>query len=393
MKILYVVTRPIEINTSASIRNHATISGLIENGHQVTIVSTQPDKNHVAYDDTLNLFKIEKKYFELGGAQSVIKIGRRIDFLNRIKPFLYKILYRNEMYDNLKGIIKFVNEIDIKNYDLVISSSDPKSSHLFVDYLFRKQKKELTWIQIWGDPFADDITRTNKKNIDIEQEENRLLTLADKIIYVSDLTCKKQKEKYPANKDKMFYVPIPYYKPRISDKEFPQKYKDIKLCYCGDYGSNIRNIVPIYEATKDLGLDMKICGMSDLNLKGDDKITVLPRQNADTVKKIENESDILIHLSNKKGTQIPGKIYQYISTNKVILFILDGDNEKLRETFEKYNRVIFVDNEKEKIKLVLKNICKLRKEVSNEPVEYFGAKNIASIIIEESGAKQNERLY
>ena len=55
MRILYVVSRPLEINTSASVRNHATISGLIQNGHQVTLVSASPDKNHEAYDPTLSV--------------------------------------------------------------------------------------------------------------------------------------------------------------------------------------------------------------------------------------------------------------------------------------------------------------------------------------------------
>ena len=45
MKILYVVSRPLEINTSASIRNRATIEGLVELGHNVNIITTEPDEN------------------------------------------------------------------------------------------------------------------------------------------------------------------------------------------------------------------------------------------------------------------------------------------------------------------------------------------------------------
>ena len=46
MKILYVVSRPLEINTSASIRNRATIEGLVELGHNVNIITTEPDEKH-----------------------------------------------------------------------------------------------------------------------------------------------------------------------------------------------------------------------------------------------------------------------------------------------------------------------------------------------------------
>ena len=382
MKILYVVSRAIEINTSASIRNYATIKGLVENGHQVTLVSVEPDKKHPAYDNNLRLESVEKIYFKLSGVQSVYKFGRGSRFLNKIKPYIYHILYGQDIYDNLKGIIRHVNEIIALDFDVVISSSDPKSSHLFVDCFLKNYSKKIPWIQIWGDPFADDITRSGKGNSKVEEEERRLLKLADKIVYVSKITCEHQKKKYSESRDKMVYIPIPYAQTRICAHDFPKDYRDVKICYCGDYNSRIRDIRPLYATVKKLGLQMKICGMSDLALKSDDHITVLPRQNAKIVKEIEDNSDILIHLSNKSGTQIPGKIYQYIATDKTILFILDGDVETLKETFGNYNRCIFSKNTEKELEKALVNIRSLRTSISNKPVEYFSAKNISEIIIE-----------
>lgn len=382
MKILYVVSRAIEINTSASIRNYATINGLIENGHQVTLVSIEPDKNHPAYDNNLRLESVEKLYFKLSGIQSVYKFGRGIKFLNKIKPYIYHILYGQDIYDNLKGIIRYASEIVTLDFDIVISSSDPKSSHLFVDHFLKKYSKKIPWIQIWGDPFADDITRSKKGSFKVEKEERRLLKLADKIIYVSKITYECQKKKYPESQDKMFYIPIPYARTRICAHEFPENYKKIKICYCGDYNSRVRDIRPLYEAVKKLGLEMKICGMSDLVLKSDEHITVLPRQNSRIVQEIEDSSDLLIHLSNRRGTQIPGKIYQYISTDKTILFILDGNVEALKATFENYNRFIFSENKEEELEKVLMNVCSLRNSISNNPVEYFSAKNISKKILD-----------
>lgn len=37
-KILFIVSNPLEINTSASIRNKAMIEGLLLNGHTVDLV-------------------------------------------------------------------------------------------------------------------------------------------------------------------------------------------------------------------------------------------------------------------------------------------------------------------------------------------------------------------
>ena len=53
MKILYVVSRPLEINSSSSISNRAIIGGLLELGHEVDLVTTQPDKNHINYDNSI----------------------------------------------------------------------------------------------------------------------------------------------------------------------------------------------------------------------------------------------------------------------------------------------------------------------------------------------------
>lgn len=383
MNILYVVSRPIEINTSASVRNHATIMGLIENGHQVTLVSSEPDVNHTAYDESLAITGIKKVYFKLGGIQSAAKFGRKIKILNKIKPIVYHMLYGNEIYDNMKSMINHVCEINIEDYDLVISSSDPKSSHLFVDKLFEVSDKKVPWIQIWGDPFADDITRKGTGNTKtIENEENRLLSKADKIVYVSKITCETQKLRYQQAQHKMFYLPVPYHKERRCEKAFPDSYKEVRLCYCGDYGSHVRNLKPLYEAVKELDMQMTVCGMSDLNLESINKIRILPRQTSSNVRKFETDADVLIHLSNLSGTQIPGKIYQYVSTDKTILFLLDGDKQSLQDVFAKYNRFLFVENRNEAIKDTLKNICKLRKTVSNEPLECFSAKSIAEKLVE-----------
>ena len=80
MKIIYVVSRPLEINTSASIRNRATIEGLVELGHSVNIITTKPDPKHINYDSSINSPNIETTYLKLGGVQTVAKVGRRFRF-------------------------------------------------------------------------------------------------------------------------------------------------------------------------------------------------------------------------------------------------------------------------------------------------------------------------
>ena len=384
-KILYVVSRPLQINTSASIRNKATIMGLVENGYQVDLVTSSPDKNHMAFDSSMELKDVRCKYIELGGVQSVAKVGRRFKFLRPLYTRAISIFAKTSIYDNLKGIINHTAEVDLANndYKYIISSSDPKSSHLFVEKLLKEQGNSFhgKWIQIWGDPFYDDITlpsSVDKKEVYCEEE--RLLCGADKIVYVSKLTLMKQQERYAKLANKMEYFPIPYNKEIISENQPLFEKPSVSLAYCGDYGSSVRNIVPFYEAVKEMdNIKVIIYGGTDLHLDEGPNMTIKPRQPMSEVEKAEAGSDILVHLSNLHGGQIPGKLYQYSGTNKPILFILDGNKEQLIAEFQRYDRYVFAENNKESIKEAIRDIVISSKEYF--PVPQFSKKVIAQQIV------------
>lgn len=384
MKILYVVSRPLEINTSASIRNRATIEGLVELGHNVNIITAKPDEKHINYDSSIKNPNIETVYLKLGGMQTAARVGRRFRFLKPLKKIVYNHLVKADIYDNLKGITNYVDKLGIsdEDYDLIISSSDPKSSHLFVNKMFEKKLISKTpWIQIWGDPFLSDITRKNKSlNKKIKKEEHKLLNYAAKVIYVSYLTLEEQKNIYPTYAKKMDYIPVPYIKEEIYPKVDLEK-KRLTFLYCGDYHSNVRNIKPLYHAIKETKHRLIICGNSDIKLENTENISIYPRMNYEKIKKLERESDILVHLSNLSGTQIPGKIYHYSGTNKPILFIIDGDKQKIINMFAKYNRYIFSDNFVLDLNKVFLNISNDKYKETLFSIGDFNPSNIAQKII------------
>ena len=363
MKILYVASRPLEINTSASIRNRATIEGLIENGNDVTLLTTEPDSNHSSYDSSMLPERLKVHYLKTGGVQSIAKGLRGKRTFIGIRKKLYKIWDYFNVYDNLKGIVGYAGrlKLDMKEFDVIISSSDPKSSHLFVyEWLRRNRDIFVRWIQIWGDPFLNDISRRQawmKKRI--KKEERKLLDGAEKVIYVSPLTLDMQKHIYKKCADKMTWYPIPYLRKEGSVKDSGRlEGKRVKLAYCGDFSSHIRNIRPLYDYAMSHDVELTICGISDLCLENAANIQVLPRMSQDRVQEIESKADILVHISNRSGTQIPGKIYQYSGTDKPVLFILDGEKEKLFHYFSKYNRFVFAENTCEAIQRAVDVIIK-----------------------------------
>ena len=77
------------------------------------------------------------------------------------------------------------------------------------------------------------------------------------------------------------------------------------------------------------------------------------------LKPIEDSTNVLIFLCNRKGGQVPGKIYQYSATDKTILFIMDGTQEEqavLKDYFGKFNRYVFCRNTAEDIARAIRDI-------------------------------------
>ena len=150
-------------------------------------------------------------------------------------------------------------KIDIKEkFDIIISSSDPKSSHLIAESLiYNNPGIAKKWIQYWGDPFASDI---NKKSylpdFLIKKEEERIISKSDMVIYVSPFTLEKQKELYPKYASKMVFFPIPY----LKKIEYPKTNNvNLVLGYYGDYRKKDRNILPLYEAIKENAVEYMWC--------------------------------------------------------------------------------------------------------------------------------------
>lgn len=387
MKILYVVSRPLEINTSASIRNKATIEGLIENGNYVTVLTTEPDCNHSSYDAGMIPENLSVHYLKTDGVQSFAKGLRSRKALTGVRKKLYKIWDCFNVYDNLKGMVRYAAGpgVDMKEYDVIISSSDPKSSHLFVyEWLRRNRDAAIRWIQIWGDPFLNDISRRQAwMEKRIKKEEERLIERAEKVIYVSPLTLEMQKHTYKKYSEKMTWYPIPYIRKGNTMKDTVQLAgRRLRLAYCGDFPSHIRNIKPLYEYAVSHNVELTICGISDLCMAETERIHVLPRTSQERVQEIESEADILVHISNLYGTQIPGKIYQYSGTNKPILFILDGKKDELFYSFSKYRRFVFAENSCMSIQKAIDAMIRYDKDgIKYGPVPDFDPARIAESIL------------
>lgn len=364
MKILFVVLSPFDSNSSAMIRNKALIKGFLENNHYVEIIAMGSLNNQ--YSDITNSIKHENLIIKEIEAIKTYKTitSKNKGFLGFFKkaillPIIRYVYHKINLYDSS---VFLINKIDKnlyldKYYDIVISSSDPKTSHIAVDKMISSGLKYGKWIQYWGDPLAIDITsKSIYPKFYKKYHEEKILNNADKIVYVSPLTLKEQKKEFKKFSKLMTWMPIPYMKEKIyTNRKYD--FKSIKLGYFGDYKDAVRNIKNLYDVCFEEKLNLVIAGNSNKKYQQTDNIKIHERLPSVDVEKLESEVDVLVCILNIKGTQIPGKIYHYAATNKPILIILDGENKSvLYDYLNGFNRFVFCDNNNNDIKRCLKKI-------------------------------------
>lgn len=390
MNILFVTLSSIETNTSAMLRNKALIKGLIQNGAKIDLLTIPALKIHPFYDDSTNIFDGMNENVNVillnqnSMYSSVIKSND--NFLGKIKrellPSIRYIYHSLSLFDNTIYLARKIKKSVLPNkyYDIIISSSDPKSSHVAAHQLIKLGVKYGKWIQYWGDPLTIDITKKSiYPKFYIRKIEKRIFSCVDKIIYVSPLTLEEQINLFPDYSDRMTFVPIPY----IQEKYYPhlEKGKDeVSIGYFGDYDSNIRDILPLYNLCKNNDKNLIVAGNSNLKLKNTKSIKILPRVTIKKLEELEAQCDILVCILNRYGTQIPGKLYHYAATNKPIIVILDGDKkEAVRDYLKKFNRYIICENSEDSIKNAIDKIQFSSKKY--KPSSFFKPEVVANQVI------------
>lgn len=382
MKILVINADCITVNSSANLCHLAYLNGLINSGHEVTLLSA--DGRDYKQDPSMKIPEGVQRYTYYGVSlyekMSLKKAANNADMPAAPMPesvadgktdkWLMRLL-KAGVSGAKKAVISAYGVHGIyatfarkasrfhsdEEYDFMLSLSTPVASHLLAyNLLHSGHVKAKKWIQIWEDPWYSDAYGFNRKPR-IYREEKRLLSFAQKVCYVSPLTLENQKRLYLGSAHKMYWQPLPFY--YKADETSTAAFESNCYGYFGDYVPEARNLRPFYEAAKETGVEVHICGNPSNLFETTEHIHIHPRLPLDKLKPIEDSTNILIFLCNRKGGQIPGKIYQYSATNKTILFIMDGTEEEqkaLWEFFGKFDRYVFCQNTKEDIAQAIRKI-------------------------------------
>jgi len=371
MKILYVTLSAIENNTSATIRNLALVDGFIRCGHQVEILTIPPTQNPEYFDAaliknrqlTISYFTQSKVYEQLSKDSSSL--------IHKLKKPLFKglrwLYHRISIYDYTIAIAKNckITSCTKSHYDVLISSSDPKSSHVAAYQLLKQGLKVDRWIQYWGDPLAYDITnRVVYPRWMLKIIEKKWLKKANSIVYVSPFTLRQQRQHFKKHGHKMRFIPIGYTQAKWIS---PTSAKLYNLAYFGDYYKKVRNIKPLLQAIKSTDWTMVLAGSSDVAIKHP-QITVFARSTQAKIAELENQSEISVVLLNRFGTQLPGKLFHYTASNQPVLVIVDGPyGDDMMAYIQSLNRFSCCRNNSDDIIEAIKKIRLNQKPILPNP--------------------------
>ncbi|MBO5413813.1 MAG: hypothetical protein J6A29_05985 [Clostridia bacterium] len=367
MNILFVTLKALETNTSVTKSNIGLIKGFRDMGLEVDIIMPYIDKSLFYYDSSFDIssFNVYRINSQTIGDKIAVASSKSIGIRQKIISIIRNLYYKFKVLDRGTQLLNEVKNINVYNkyYDYVISTSDPKSSHLFVKKMIKEGLKYGKWIQHWGDPLASDITYSGLYPMFWRKlVEKKIISSADEIVYVSPFTFTYQKDVYKKLQNKMRFVPLTcdlntdFLKEQISTTLL--KKDKLRIAYLGDYNSRIRNIFPLYNVCKNnKKYNLTIAGNTDLSLMNTENIKIFPRITSDKIKKIERDSDVIVSIGNLHGNQIPGKIYYAASSKKVILVATDGEyKEQMKEYLNSYNRFECCDNTEESLEITLNRI-------------------------------------
>ena len=401
MKILVINGACLQTNSSANLCHLAYLQGLLDAGHEVTLLSA--DGRDYSLDKAMVIPPQVKQYTYYGvslyerlslrkRAAAVETMATTGDSMPSAKGPHKLIRYAKDLVLSLYGVHgiystfvrkaqKFRSNVE---YDYILSISTPVTSHLLAHNLIAAGHiRGKHWIQIWEDPWYSDAYGFNGKG-KIRQEEQRLLSFAEKVCYVSPLTLRNQQRLFPESADKMYWQPLPYY--YKGSEMAKQEFEENIYGYFGNYVSAARNLEPFYNAAKGAGIAVNICGDPSNLFQSTERIRIYPRLTLDKLKPIEDNTNVLIFLCNRRGGQIPGKIYQYSATSKTVLFIMDGTEEEqkvLMDFFGKFNRYVFCQNTVEDITRAIGLIESGNLgQIDSRPIEEFNPTTIIKKILD-----------
>lgn len=331
IKILFITTSYGSYFDSQTIRYFQYLSKIDENSISVDfIVPNCDDENFEMFKQfkfNYRIFKTKKFLY-----QRVSTIFKKDSFLGKvIKNISYYFFFPDTFAGFQKVIFKKYKEIYKNNHpDVVISSSGSCSSHLAC--LKIKNKYNIRWIADFGDPWSITDYKQRIWFYPLSKKyEQKIFKSSDLVLFTTYETLKFYKVLYPNVKmEVLFYGFMSEHFDSISPKK--EKNNLIKIAHIGAAYVSDRNLIPSIKVLSEFSQKVVFSIIGNHSFKFQECANEL-KFNVNFKDRVSFEqslieisnTDILILVGNKSNLQIPGKVFHYIASNKIILYIYQCD--------------------------------------------------------------------
>lgn len=328
--------------------------------YNIDIFCSNPLKlrSEVIYQDNIRIFEygsIFNIYYiyveKIKNFDRAIIVSKFLNHISKILYYLFGIHSINTERNWRKVWRRIINVINNNNTEYILSISMPFSNASIASMIKRKNSK-IQVGHIFFDLFADNPVLCDndiKKNLYISRlyEENQWLTYSDKIFITKEMFYSYEKNhKHLLEKIQIIGLPM-IYKINSHNNNIDNNKKDnrIIITYTGQFYLKIRNsfnLLKLIEKITTINDDLyfQIYGGSfDIDEKiiiERKKIIFYGNVSKNEVLVALNNADILINISNTSTTQIPSKIYEYISTGKPIINLYSIDNDLCKKILDSY---------------------------------------------------------
>lgn len=365
---------------SCSDKNIKIIKVLKDAGLKVEVLTVGESSNEEYYEN-VPIFRAKGGIFHrkknIGECNNLTDVCTKGEVKAHIKAFVQKKIVPDSIIDWYPNVIRWSkNNLErMKNYGVILSISSPYSVHLISNHLSKKYN--IPYICSYGDPWIYEPARKRGKlRYKFEyQLEKKIVTEASKILVITDYNRKKYMSLYGISEDKIDTFNIGYDSHMLKERKVYREEK-IRFIYGGSLNPIHRNVVPFIHAVHSLeGIIVDIYNQDYPELKPIiEKLGISKKINVKNLissSKFTDElynSDVLLLFGNKTVFQVPGKLFDYISTGAHVLYIKNnmGIDDASEHILREYGNVTIVDNNVESILLSLKDICnKYRKKTLN----------------------------
>lgn len=265
-------------------------------------------------------------------------------------------------WDAGMSVKKCIELHEKKNYSAVISFSLPYKCHYIAEKFIKTQNDKIRWFVFQFDPFSynDEIKMNFILRNKLKHDEMRIFNKCDKIFLTPELFKFYQNTPFNCFFDKTISVPFVNIKPIEYDtksiKETKLDQSKFNCIFIGRLYKKIRNPGFALRVFLQMKNDIVFTLVTNYTpeetgiagIKTNLRIVFYPLQRRAVALDMLMKSDILVNIGNTVEFQVPGKIFEYMSTGKPIIHFSKSINDPSLRYFEKYPWV-FILNEWEPI--------------------------------------------